>query len=177
MQSYSLSQSLAVNGALKQSGSLGVGGRVFGRPGGQGQGGSIGIAFAAGGDIIERENAIASFVDLNAAPLVCVETIDFRDHSSVSLGQAGLDVIGGWVASDIPGAGDRFRGDGAIGSGIRATPQIRADRGVPSSATVVVVAFLVQCQVVHALAAVDAANCLGCASLFAEIERISSVEH
>jgi len=172
--------SLAVNGALVQTRSLGVSGRIFSRPGGQRESGTIGVSFAAGGNVIKWKNAIASLIDLNAAPLVGVQTIDFSDHSCVALGQTALHVVDRWLTSDIPGASDGFRGHGAIRSGVCTTPQIRADSGVCGAATVVVVAFLVQCQVIHALAVVNAANCLGCGcgtTVFAEVERIGSIEH
>jgi len=115
----------AVNRALVQTRSLGVGCRVFGRPGGQSEGGSIRVAFAAGGNVISRENAIASLVDLNAAPLVGVQAIDFSDHGCVALGKAALNVVGGWVTPDIPGASDGFRGHGAIKAALEYLPIVK----------------------------------------------------
>jgi len=114
----------AVNGTLVQTGRLGVSGRVFGRPGGQRECGTIGITFAAGGDSDIRENAIAAIIDLNATTTVGVQAVQLRYHGCASFGHTTLNVIDRWVISDIPGARNRFRGHGAIRGGVRTTPQI-----------------------------------------------------
>jgi len=158
---------------------LRVSGGSFGRPGGQRQRGAIGVAFAAGGHSGVREDAVATIVDLNSAAAVRVQTVQLRNHSRAALRRATVDV-GDGISAHVPGACDGFRGYGAVRVFHSAAPQIRGDRGVLGPATIEIVAFLEQSQIVDSFAVVDATDCFcfhSGAIAFAEIERVRSIEH
>jgi len=170
---------LAADRALGHAGCLWIAGGVLGRPGGQGQRVAVGVAFAASGHTGIREQTIAALIDLNPAAAVRVQAVELLDHGRATLSHTAVDVCN-WISANIPGACNRFRGNGAVRVLRSATPQVRGHRGVLGSATIEIVAFLIQGQIVDALTIVDAANRLGFHSgtfTFAEIERVGSVEH
>jgi hypothetical protein len=171
---------LAVKGAFAHAGRLWGAGGVGRRPRRQRQRFAVSITFTASGDTGIREHSVATFVDLNPTSTVRVEAVQLGDHGGSTLIDTALNVVDR-ISANIPGASNGFWSDGSICFPDGTTPQISGHCGVLGSASVELIAFLEQGQIVDSLTIVDASNRLSLGATtaigFTEIESISTVEH